>query len=74
MNGTIKGIWELRRDTEQSTGRTVEIYSAYPLIGRGTVHHDQTAHSAIEKKFDAALSISWWKRLVYLINRALLHA
>ena len=74
MNETVKGIWELRRERENSTGRPVEIYSAYPLIGRGTVHHDQFTHKAIEEKFNVALFVPWWKRIVYFINRTLVHA
>ena len=40
MDVAIKGIWDLRRETEKSIGRPVEIYSAYPLIGRGSIHHN----------------------------------
>lgn len=74
MNKTTKGIWELRREVEQASGRPVEIYSAYPLIGRGSIHHDQTAHRTVEKGFSAALSVPWWKRVVYFINQKLVHA
>lgn len=69
-----EGIWEMRRKVEKSTGRPVEIYSAYPLIGRGTILHDQILHSSVEKSFSAALSIPLWKRIVYYINQKLVHA
>lgn len=50
MGNTTKGIWELRKEVEQRNGRPVKIYSAYPLIGRGSVIHELTPHSDVEKK------------------------
>ncbi len=74
MNSEIKGIWELRREKEKSTGREVEIYSAYPVIGRGSIHHGQVSHLSVEKGFEAALTIPRWKRIVYFINQKISHA
>ena len=69
-----KGIWELRREIERSSGRPVEIYSAYPLIGRGSIHHNQASHRTVERAFEMSLSIPWWKRVVYYINQKIAHA
>jgi len=74
MNKAVGGIWEFRREIERTSGRPVKIYSAYPLIGRGSIHHDQIAHSTVEKRFSAALSIPWWKRVIYFINQKISHA
>ena len=74
MNMTEKGIWELRREVERSSGHPVEIYSAYPLIGRGSIYHNQITHRAVEKGFTAALSVPWWRRVMYFINRKITHA
>ncbi len=73
-NEAVKGIWELRRDVERKSGRPVEIYSAYPLIGRGSIHHNQIEHDTVERNFTAALSVPWWKRAVAFINRKIVNA
>ena len=53
-----KGIWERRREIEQATGKPVEIYSAYPSIGRGSVFHNMVTHEEVEKRFASSLKVS----------------
>lgn len=74
MGNTTKGIWELRKEVEQRNGRPVKIYSAYPLIGRGSVIHELTPHSDVEKKFEKALHIPLWRRIFFAINRVIARA
>lgn len=68
------GIWELRRATEEQTGHPAEIYSAYPVVGRGSIIHDMAPHEEVEERFEKALRISFRKRLSFFINRILRHA
>lgn len=58
-----KGIWERRREIEQATGKPVEIYSAYPSIGRGSVFHNMVTHDEVEARFERSLRVSVKQRL-----------
>lgn len=74
MKKALEGIWELRRDVEKRNGCAVRIYSAYPLIGRGSVIHELAPHRYVEKNFEKALHVPFWKRVVFRINRMIVHA
>lgn len=74
MEKALEGIWELRRDVEKRNGRAVRIYSAYPMIGRGSVIHELAPHHDVEKHFERALHVPFWKKVVFRINRMIVHA
>ena len=52
---TLKSIWALRKEVEAKNGKSVLIYSAYPLVGRGSVKHNTVSHEQVMKRFDKAL-------------------
>ena len=55
MKKQLKGIWELRRENELASGKKVVIYSAFPLIGRGSVIHNTVSNQEVEAVFEKAL-------------------
>lgn len=63
-----KNIWILRREEERKIGHSIRIFSAYPLIGRGSVSHNMLPHDEVEKKFNKALSFSFKQRIFYWIR------
>ena len=42
-------ILELQSKIEKTTGHKIKIKSYFPLIGRGSVHHDSASHDEIEE-------------------------
>ncbi len=67
----MKTIFENRLQVEKKLGKSITIYSAYPLIGRGSVQHNMVSHEEVERRFQKALKVSFWQRLVFFINRLL---
>ena len=65
------GVWEERQKVAARTGRPVEIFSAYPLIGRGSVQHDQISHADVLSRFERALHIPLRTRIGWTLNRML---
>jgi len=55
MKDTTKSIWALRKEVESRSGKALRIYSAYPLIGRGSVKHTTLSHDQVEKRFEKAV-------------------
>ena len=53
-----KGIFDVRRDYEQRTGKPLCIYKAYPEIGRGGVDHELPSHADVSRIFDRALNMT----------------
>lgn len=74
MKEEMSGIWELRRETEKRTGCPSTIYSAYPVIGRGSVVHDLVSSAEVEKRFRKALKVSFRQKVSFFLNRILRHA
>ena len=51
----MKSIDEERRDAARRMGRPVNIYNAYPHIGRGFVRHNDTvSHEEINDRYERA--------------------
>lgn len=67
----MKTIFENRLQVEKKLGKSITIYSAYPLIGRGSVQHNMVSHEEVERRFQKALKVSFWQRLVFFVNRLL---
>ncbi len=65
MENIEKNIWILRREEEKKSGRPVQIYSAYPLIGRGSVIHELPSHKEVEARFEKALSFTLKQKLLF---------
>ena len=71
MKTRNKNIWDARREAERNSGKQFVIYSAYPLIGRGTVLHETISHQEIEASFDKALRTSLKYRFFYWLNKVI---
>ena len=50
----LKSISQLRKETEERTGKPVEFYSAFPIIGRGFVRRDTISHADVESLYERA--------------------
>ncbi len=70
----LQGIWDLRRERERSTGRPVEIYRAYPFIGRGSVLRDTWSHAEVERRFQNAMRITAWQRIRGFVRKVFFYA
>ena len=73
MEEISKNIWVLRREEEDRIGHSIPIYSAYHLIGRGSVIHKMPSHEEVEKRFEKALSFSFKERICFWIKGLLLN-
>ena len=62
------GIWQARRNWEKRNGKPLRIFSAYPLIGRGSVQHDLPTHEEVERRFDKSLRISPLSKICWLLG------
>lgn len=71
MKTQTKNIWDTRREKEKNSGKPFVIYSAYPLIGRGTVLHETISHQEVEASFDKALRSSLKYRFSYWLNKVI---
>ena len=70
-----KNILILRREEEAKIGHPISIFTAHPLIGRGSVIHNMLSHEEVEMRFNKALSfsfkqkISFWLRKVFFSRK-----
>lgn len=70
----VQGIWDLRRECERNAGRPVEIYRAYPSIGRGSVLRDTLSHAEVERRFQSAMRITVWQRIRGFVRKVFFYA
>lgn len=73
MEEVSKSIWMLRREEEKKIGHSIPIYSAYPLIGRGSVIHKMPSHEEVEKRFERALSFSIMEKISFWIQSIIMN-
>lgn len=71
MNQPNENLWLMRREEEKRSGQPVKIYSAYPLIGRGSVIHDLVSHEEVETRFEKALHLSAKYKIPRWVRRIL---
>jgi len=71
LDPATQPISELWADWEKRNKRSITIYRAYPLIGRGSIIHDWIPHAEVEKRFAKALHIPFFTRLKWFIEGGL---
>jgi len=61
-------ISEFMAEWEERNNRPINIYCAYPSIGRGSIIHNWIPNAEVEKRFAKALRIPFLKRLQWFIE------